>query len=668
MTSRLSSMRRPLIASAAVLTAVTGVSLAYRSRTGHDAIKMPIAAIQRDHTGKIQPPSLPTPKSRAQQLAELRRNGSTDTQEEYDLLVIGGGATGTGIALDAVTRGLKVALVERDDFSSGTSSKSTKLVHGGVRYLEKAVWNLDYSQLQLVMEALHERKAFLDIAPHLSSSLPILLPMQHWWQAPYVYVGTVAYDLLAGSRGLERSYLLSKSKALAEFPMLRQDNLVGAVVYHDGQHNDSRMNIALAITASLYGATVLNYVEVTGLEKGPDGKINGAKMRDTLASSNGNSGKEFTVRAKGVINATGPFADAVEHMDDPSRKNLVAPASGAHIILPKSLCPNQMGILNASSDGRVIFILPWQGRTLAGTTDNPSAIERNPIARDDEVDFILKEVGKLLSPESALTRSDVLATWSGIRPLIMDPRAKNTESLVRSHLITTSPAGLLTCAGGKWTTYRRMAEETIDEAIKTFNLTPHATALPDISGASLPTFTTNGTCSTEKLPLIGAHGFSPKLASQLMEVHPIDADVAQHLASNYGDRAWAVLSNTPSQYTRLLPSFPILEAEIRHGVRAEAACKVQDIISRRTRLSFLDVEGALKALPRVIDVMADELSWSESRKQEEWLQTVTFLKSMGLAPEKCTTTREEAPVGLATSRKLAMQGVSTASGGILLDC
>lgn len=249
----------------------------------------------------------------------------------------------------------------------------------------------------------------------------------------------------------------------------------------------------------------------------------------------------------------------------------------------------------------------------------------------------------------------------------MDPRAKNTESLVRSHLITVSPSGLLTCAGGKWTTYRRMAEETVDEATKTFNLTSQATTLPDISGAHLPQFTTNGNCSTEKLPVVGAHGYSPALASQLMELHRIDVDVAHHLATNYGDRAWSILANSPSQYTRLLPSFPILEAEIQHGVRSESACTVQDIISRRTRLSFLDVEGALKALPRVIDIMADELDWSESRKQAEWLQTVNFLKSMGLAPEKCATTREQAPVGIATSRKLAIQGVST-SGGILLDC
>jgi len=374
---------------------------------------MPLATPRRDHAGRIQPPSFPKSKSRPEQLTDLRRHGSpTTTDEEFDLLIIGGGATGTGIALDAVTRGLKVALVERDDFSSGTSSKSTKLVHGGVRYLEKAVWNLDYSQLELVMEALHERKTFLNVAPHLAHSLPILLPLQHWWQAPYFFAGTFAYDMLAGSQGLERSYILTKSKTLAQFPLLRRDSLIGGIVYYDGQQNDARMNISLASTAALYGATVLNYVEVTGLEKDSHGKITGARMRDTLASSSEDA-CDFTVRAKGVINATGPYADAIEHMDDPSRKPMVAPSSGAHIILPKSLCSTNMGMLKASSDGRVIFILPWEGQTLAGTTDSECAIERNPRAKIEEVDFILDEVSKLLSPESVLKRSDVLAAWSG---------------------------------------------------------------------------------------------------------------------------------------------------------------------------------------------------------------------------------------------------------------
>lgn len=616
----------------------------------------PLVAVQRDANDRIVPPTFPKIKSRAENLADLRRHSSSskeDTKEEYDLLIIGGGATGTGIALDAVTRGLKVALVERDDFSAGTSSKSTKLVHGGVRYLEKAVWNLDYAQLQLVMEALHERRTFLDIAPHLSHSLPILLPLEHWWQAPYMWIGTKTYDLLAGDQGLEKSYYMSRSKAMAAFPMLNPDRMVGALVYYDGQHNDSRMNVALAMTASLYGATMLNHVEVTNLAKDANGKICGATVRDVLG---GETGPEFTVRAKGVINATGPFADAIERMDDPSRKPMIATSSGAHIILPGNLCPNGMGMLDAAtSDGRVVFVLPWQNYTVAGTTDNACAIEREPVARDVDVDFILGEVSKLLKPDSVLTRADVLATWSGIRPLVKDPNAKNTESLVRSHLVTVSPSNLLTCVGGKWTTYRQMAEDAVDEAIKTFNLTPtRGQTLANIAGtaAAAADLTaapqTTGACLTRKIILTGSHGYSTRLPSELAEASSgaIDADVAHHLATNYGDRAWAVLASAPkgAAPTRLLPNHPFTDAEVRYGVRAEAACTAADLIARRTRLAFLDVDSALLALPKVIEIMAQELQWSAARQTQEWTATVQFLESMGLASDQLRVSREDVVV------------------------
>jgi len=397
------------LAAGAVVAAGGGVIVSSRANA-HRSLDKPLVELRRDASGRIIPPNFPHVKSRAEQLAELRRN-SASQDTEYDLLIIGGGATGTGIALDAVTRGLKVALVERDDFSAGTSSKSTKLVHGGVRYLEKAIWNLDYSQLQLVIEALRERKGFLDIAPHLSSSLPILLPLRRLWEVPYMWIGCKTYDLLAGSQGLESSYFISRANALDSFPMLHKANLVGALVYYDGQHNDSRMNVSLALTASLYGATVLNHVEVTSLEKDPSGRICGALVRDLMA---GDDATSFHVRAKGVINATGPFTDAIERMDDPNRPPIVSPASGAHIMLPGKLCPKGMGMLDAAtSDGRVAFVLPWQGMTVAGTTDNACAVEREPVAREDDVAFILEQVNKLLDPKSALTRDDVLATWSG---------------------------------------------------------------------------------------------------------------------------------------------------------------------------------------------------------------------------------------------------------------
>ncbi|ROT35229.1 glycerol-3-phosphate dehydrogenase [Sodiomyces alkalinus F11] len=656
MASTFARLRKPLATLAVITTTTAGGALLYTTLTRKPIPDSPLVALQRDANGRVIPPEFPSLKSRAHQLAELRRHDSDE--DAYDLLVIGGGATGTGIALDAATRGFKVALVERDDFSSGTSSKSTKLVHGGVRYLEKAVMNLDYPQLQLVMEALRERKTFLEVAPHLSSSLPILLPLHHWWQAPYFWAGTKAYDLLAGSQGLESSYYLTRRKALDAFPLLKKENLKGALVYYDGQHNDSRMNVSLALTAAIYGVSVVNHAEVTALEKDASGKIRGARVRDVMASreEDGHASTSFSVRAKGVINATGPFADAIEKMDDPSRMSMVAPSAGVHIMLPSHMSPEGMGILDAAtSDGRVVFVLPWQGATLAGTTDAPCEVEREPVATETEIDFILKEVRKLLAPETTLSRSDILAAWSGIRPLVKDPKAKNTESLVRNHLITVSDSGLLTCAGGKWTTYRQMAEDAVDEAIEAFHLQPKAVPMPDISGAPSNenndnAWIANGKCVTRHVPLVGAHGFSRQLHVALMERYDLDPDVAQHLASNYGDRAWEVAAaefgaseteTAARPASRIVPGLPFIDGEIRHGIHREFAQTATDIMARRTRLAFIDVNAALRALPRVIDVMAEELQWSETRKQREWTESVHFLKSMGLSPDKLGVTREE---------------------------
>jgi len=398
------------VAAASVTVAAGSAFYLIQSRRANARVSyQPAAPLQRDGSGRIIPPTFPQTKSRLDHLAELQKHSTAS--DPYDLLVIGGGATGTGIALDAATRGLRVALVERDDFSAGTSSKSTKLVHGGVRYLEKAFWNLDYNQYELVREALRERSTFLDVAPHLAKPLPILLPVYNWWQLPYFWAGTKAYDLLAWSQGmgLTSSYLLGKKAALDAFPLLRKDKLTGALVYYDGQQNDARVNVSLAMTASMYGATILNHAEVTKLEKDASGRICGARVRDTIAGED----SEHMVYAKGVINATGPYSDAVEKLDDPKRKELVAPSSGVHIVLPKDFCPDEMGILQASSDGRVIFFLPWEGRTIAGTTDNPCAIEREPVAKDEEINFILKEIRKFLAPEKKVSRDDVLAAWSG---------------------------------------------------------------------------------------------------------------------------------------------------------------------------------------------------------------------------------------------------------------
>lgn len=421
MASRFSPRRllRPLAYGTGLAVAGTTVMyIAYRPRNVPGADTLAPKPPRRDANGVIIPPKFPYIKSRAEQIADLKKSSSASPSEEYDLLVIGGGATGTGIALDAATRGLKVALVERDDFSSGTSSKSTKLVHGGVRYLEKAVWNLDYNQYQLVKEALRERKSFLYTAPHLSSWLPIMLPLQKWWQLPYFWAGTKFYDFLAGSEGIESSYFLPRSKALDAFPMLKKENLVGALVYYDGQHNDSRMNVSLAMTATLYGATTVNHLEVTGLEKDANGVLTGAKVRDLIADKDGKSGNEdFVVKAKGIINATGPFADAIQQMDEPGTRDIVSPSLGVHVVLPGYLSPQNMGLIDPStSDGRVIFFLPWQGNTIAGTTDAPCAISQNPVAGEKDIQWILDEIRTYLTPDIDVQRSDILAAWSGELP------------------------------------------------------------------------------------------------------------------------------------------------------------------------------------------------------------------------------------------------------------
>lgn len=634
----------------------------------------------------LQPPKFPRVKSRDEQMEDLKRSGragqklsTTESaqkamlasgleehrqttereakdEDEYDLLVIGGGATGAGIALDAATRGLKVAIVERDDFSAGTSSKSTKLVHGGVRYLEKAFWELDYNQYALVKEALRERKYFLDTAPHLSSWLPIMLPLDKWWKAPYYWAGTKAYDFLAGSEGIESSYFLTRSKAIEAFPMLRRDDLIGALVYYDGAHNDSRMNVSLAMTAALYGATVVNHLEVTGLEKDANGRLCGAKVKDLIREKDGKSTDEFSIKAKGIINATGPFCDAIRKMEDPSIKDIVAPSSGVHIVLPGYYSPNNMGLIDPkTSDGRVIFFLPWQGNTIAGTTDEPTDILAQPIPREKEIDWILSEIRHYMAPDINVRRGDVLAAWSGIRPLVKDPKAKNTESLVRNHLIDISASGLLTCAGGKWTTYRQMAEECVDEAIKEFKLQPKpVTNAPSVSGTEYidDGAHLDGSCQTHQVRLIGAHGFSKTLFINLIQHYGIDTDVAKHLTGSYGDRAWTVAAlceatneRWPVRGKRIAPHYPFVDGEIRYACRHEYACTAVDVIARRTRLSFLNAQAALEALPRVVDVMAEELNWSKSRQDQEWRDSVAFLESMGLPQSKLTATRKQVESG-----------------------
>jgi len=564
--------------------------------------------MNRVSVGYLEPEDYPMPK-REDHLLKLQSN------QTFDMIVIGGGATGSGIALDAITRGYSVALVEQEDFSSGTSSRSTKLVHGGVRYLEKAVRELDYEQYQLVREALHERKNFLTIAPHLSYELPIMIPVYSWIQIPYYWLGAKVYDLFAGKSALQSSYFMSKATALETYPHLARDALKAAIVYHDGAHNDSRMNLSIALTAAKLGAAVANHTKVLKLLKNPQGKLCGVQVRDEI------SGKLWEIHGKVVVNATGPFSDAIRKMDDPSTADIVCPSAGVHVILPDYFSPKHMGLLDANtSDGRVIYFLPWEHSVIAGTTDTPTSVTMSPKAKEEEIRFVLKEISSYLASEIKVRRSDVLAAWSGIRPLVIDPSKKSTEGIARTHLVCTSESGLVTVAGGKWTTYRQMAEDTVD-AVEKILKTPHRG------------------CKTENTLLIGAHGYNDTLKIRLIQQFGLEAPVSEHLARSYGDRAFQVASlaqptgkRWPPVGRRLANGYPYIEAEVVYSVRNEMACSIVDVVARRTRLAFVNATAAADALPKIGKIMQKELGWDDATLKKQLKDAQKFLYTMGYRP------------------------------------
>lgn len=388
--------------------------------------------------------------------ALLQRNPNlqriAERREPWDIAIIGGGATGLGIALDAVTRAYSVVLLEQHDFGKGTSSRSTKLVHGGVRYLQQG-------NVSLVMEALKERGLLLKNAPHLVHDQQFVVPNYEWWEAPFYGIGMKVYDLLAGKYGFGPSQILTREEVLARIPTLSQDGLRGGVKYHDGQFDDARLLIDIASTAAGHNACLLNYTKVTALTKGGDGFVNGLTFRDE------ESGATHTLAARCVINATGPFCDELRRVDDPASKPIIAPSQGVHLTLPRDFLPGETAIMVPHTrDGRVMFAIPWHGHAVVGTTDTPiPASTLEPIAKREEVDFILETAGDYLAKRP--TRADVLSVFTGIRPLVKVGDASNTAALSRDHTIEISSSGLLTIAGGKWTTYRNMAEDAVDHAI-----------------------------------------------------------------------------------------------------------------------------------------------------------------------------------------------------------
>jgi glycerol-3-phosphate dehydrogenase len=375
-----------------------------------------------------------------------------ERREPWDIAVVGGGATGVGIVVDAASRGYSAVLLEQHDFGKGTSSRSTKLVHGGVRYLQQG-------NISLVMEALKERGLLLRNAPHLVHDLQFIVPNYEWWEAPFYGIGMKVYDLLAGKYGFGPSQILSRDEVLERIPTLSQDGLRGGVKYHDGQFDDARLLIDLASTAAERGACLLNYARVTELVKESNGFISGLTFRDE------ESGASHTLAARCVINATGPFCDELRRADQRDAKAMIAPSQGVHIVLSPEFLPGETAIMVPHTrDGRVMFAIPWHGHAVVGTTDTPiPASTLEPFPQRQEIDFILETASDYLAKRP--TRGDVLSVFTGIRPLVKAADSSNTAALSRDHTIEISSSGLLTIAGGKWTTYRRMAEDAVDHAI-----------------------------------------------------------------------------------------------------------------------------------------------------------------------------------------------------------
>jgi glycerol-3-phosphate dehydrogenase len=490
-------------------------------------------------------------------LVEILRNKKEFT---WDIIVTGGGATGLGVALDAAERGFSVLLLEKHDFASATSSRSTKLVHGGVRYMAQG-------DLLLVMEALHERGLMLRNAPHLTANQEFIIPIYRFWDLLMYMTGLKFYDLLAGRLSLGKSYFIGRTETEKRLPRLNPSRLKGGVVYHDGQFDDSRMAVALAECAASYGAVPLNYFEVTGLLKDEAGKIKGVAATDTT------TGEKYTVRAGTVINATGVFADSIHRMDDPGARPTIRPSQGVHIVLDRSFLQGDSAVMiPKTDDGRVLFAIPWYGKVVVGTTDTPlDTITMEPKALDSEIRFILGTAGRYLTVAPKM--KDVLCVFAGLRPLAADPDNPHaTKEVSRRHKITLSPSGLVSVIGGKWTTYRRMAEETLDAAMKDGQLEKRP-------------------CNTSRLRLAGDDiSGAGRLKIYGTAYHEIEE----------------MISLNPSWGKPLEPGLPYTEAELRWICRNEMPVQLGDLLARRTRALFLDVNACSALAERAAQIMAEE--------------------------------------------------------------
>ncbi len=498
----------------------------------------------------------------------------------WDVVVIGGGATGLGTAVESASRGYKTLLLEQHDFAKGTSSRSTKLVHGGVRYLQQG-------NISLVLEALHERGLLIQNAPHLVHSQSFVVPNYAWWNGPFYGVGLKLYDLLAGKLGLGPSKFLSKKETLDKIPNIEPEGLRGGIVYYDGQFDDSRLAISLAQTVCDLGGSAINYMKVTDLLK------RNSMMSGVLAVDE-ETGKEYRINSRVVINATGVFTDNILKMDDPDARKLIAVSQGVHIILDKEYLPGDSAIMvPRTEDGRVLFAVPWHGKAVVGTTDTPmDTVSLEPRALEEEIEFILRHAAKYMARDP--NRKDVKSVFAGLRPLAKPAHNKRTAAISRDHFLVVSRSGLVTITGGKWTTYRRMGQDTVDQAVLVAGL--------------------------EKKPSTTAH----------LRIHGWieNVDRHNHLYVYGSDMAGIqeLISDNPGFDEQIHPAFPYKKAEVIWHVRNEMARTVEDVLARRTHALVLDAKASIEMAPAVADLLSDELGLKKEQRDKQVFQFTSLAK------------------------------------------
>jgi glycerol-3-phosphate dehydrogenase len=500
-------------------------------------------------------------------------NQIKNNREDFDLIIIGGGATGLGVALDAASRGYKILLLEQADFAKGTSSRSTKLIHGGVRYLAQG-------NISLVYEALYERGLLLKNAPHLVSMQPFIIPTFTWWSQLVYGVGLKIYDWMAWRYRFPKTSLLRDEAVTKLIPNLKRSHRKGGVLYYDGQFDDSRLAVNLAQTCAEQGGILINYMKVESLTKDANGKVCGVKAKDL------ETGNDYVLKSRAVINATGVFVDNILQMNAPSGKPMVRPSQGVHIVLDHSFLQGKNALMiPATSDGRVLFAVPWHNHVLVGTTDTPlDKHSLEPVPLEDEIDFVLETLGQYLIKKP--TEKDVLSVFAGLRPLAAQNNDNGqTKEISRSHKLFTTPSGLITITGGKWTTYRKMAEDTVDEAIKVAHLKKRP-------------------CVTSSLKI---HGYKMDTnSSDHLNVYGSDAQFIRTLSKEHQD-----LRQT------LHPAFPHTHAEVIWAVRNEMARSVEDILARRLRILFLNAQAAIEMAPKVAALVAGELGFDREWQRKQ---------------------------------------------------